>query len=58
MRYLSPEVTLVSGPAGRPVFLAFAGRRLFAAIVLTVEGGLVTKIEAIADPPARAASPR
>jgi RNA polymerase sigma-70 factor (ECF subfamily) len=54
MRYLSPEVTLVSGPAGGPVLLAFAGRRLFAAIVLTVEGSLVTKIEAIADPAARA----
>src|SRR5271163_2785350 len=36
MRYLSPEVTLVSGPAGQPVLLAFAERRLFAAIVLTI----------------------
>jgi RNA polymerase sigma-70 factor, ECF subfamily len=54
VRYLSPDVTLVSGPAGWPVLLAFDGRRLFAAIVLTVEGGLVTKIEAIADPAARA----
>ncbi|SPM33884.1 RNA polymerase sigma factor SigI [Mycobacterium rhizamassiliense] len=55
MRYLSPEVTLVSGPAGQPVVLAFAERRLFAAIVLTIRGGLVTKIEAVADPAARAA---
>lgn len=55
MRYLSPEVTLVSGPAGQPVVLAFAERRLFAAIVLTIRGGLVAKIEAIADPAARAA---
>lgn len=53
MRYLGPEVTLVSGPAGGPVLLAFAERRLFAAIVLTIEGRLVTKIEAIADPAAR-----
>jgi RNA polymerase sigma-70 factor, ECF subfamily len=55
MLYLWPQVTLVSGPAGQPVLLAFAHRRLFAAIVLTVHGGLVTKIEAIADPSARAA---
>jgi RNA polymerase sigma-70 factor, ECF subfamily len=54
MRYLGPEVTLVSGPAGQPVVLAFAERRLFAAIVLTIHGCLVTKIEAIADPSARA----
>jgi RNA polymerase sigma-70 factor (ECF subfamily) len=62
MRYLGPEVTLVSGPAGLgappacggPVMLAFADRRLFAAIVLTIRGGLVTKIEAVADPSARA----
>ncbi|BBZ50420.1 RNA polymerase sigma factor SigI [Mycobacterium heidelbergense] len=52
--YLGPEVTLVSGPAGGPVVLAFAERRLFAAIVLTIRGGLVTKIEAVADPVARA----
>ncbi|MGE2817546.1 RNA polymerase sigma factor SigI [Mycobacterium heidelbergense] len=53
MRYLGPEVTVVSGPAGQPVLLAFAQRRLFAAIVLTIRGRLVTKIEAIADPSAR-----
>lgn len=53
MRYLWPEVTLVSGPAGQPAVLAFADRRLFAAIVLTIRGGLVTKIEALADPSAR-----
>lgn len=52
LRYLGPEVTLVSGPAGR--VLAFAGRRLFAAITLTIRGGLVAKIEAVADPVARA----
>ena len=56
LRYLGPEVTLVSGPAGQPVVLAFADRRLFAAIVLTIRGCLVSKIEAIADPSARAAA--
>jgi len=56
LRYIGPGVTLVSGPAGQPVVLAFAQRRLFAAIVLTIRGSLVTKIEAIADPTARAAA--
>lgn len=54
LRYLSPDVTLVSGPAGQPVLLAYAERRLFAVVVLTVGAGRVTKIEAIADPLARA----
>jgi RNA polymerase sigma-70 factor (ECF subfamily) len=54
LRYLGPGVTLVSGPAGQPVVLAFAERRLFAVIVLTVRGRLVSKIEATADPAARA----
>jgi RNA polymerase sigma-70 factor, ECF subfamily len=36
------------------VLLAFADRRLFAVIVLTIRGDLVTKIEATADPSARA----
>ena len=52
--YLGPEVTLVSGPADQPAVLAFVDRRLFAAIVLTIRGRLVTKIEAVADPWARA----
>jgi RNA polymerase sigma-70 factor, ECF subfamily len=56
MRYLGPGVTLVSGPAGQHVVLAFAERSLFAAIVLTIRGPLVTKIEAIADPSARIAA--
>jgi RNA polymerase sigma-70 factor (ECF subfamily) len=56
MRYLGPGITLVSGPAGQHVVLAFAERRLFAAIVLTIRGPLVTKIEAIADPSARIAA--
>lgn len=54
LRYLGPDVTLVSGPAGQPVLLAYAERRLFAVVVLTVGAGRVTKIEAIADPLARA----
>lgn len=54
LRYLWPHVTLVSGPAGQPVLLAFSDRRLFAVIVLTVRDDRVTKIEAIADPSARA----
>jgi RNA polymerase sigma-70 factor, ECF subfamily len=54
MLYLGPEVTLVSGPAGQPVLLAFEDRRLFAAIVLTIRGDRVIKIEAVADPAARA----
>ncbi|HXO46092.1 MAG TPA: sigma factor-like helix-turn-helix DNA-binding protein, partial [Mycobacterium sp.] len=53
LRYLGPGVTVVSGPAGQPVLLAFAERRLFAVIVLTVGDQLVTKIEATADPSAR-----
>jgi RNA polymerase sigma-70 factor, ECF subfamily len=53
LRYLGPGATLVSGPAGQPVLLAFAERRLFAVIVLTIGGRLVTKIEATADPSAR-----
>ena len=54
LRYLGPAVTVVSGPAGQTVLLAFAERRLFAVIVLTIGDHLVTKIEATADPSARA----
>lgn len=54
LRYLGPGATLVSGPAGQGVLLAFAERRLFAVVVLTISGHLVTKIEATADPSARA----
>jgi RNA polymerase sigma-70 factor, ECF subfamily len=53
LRYLGPGVTVVSGPAGQPVLLAFAERRLFAVVVLTIRRRLVTKIEATADPSAR-----
>src|ERR1700761_3715387 len=54
LRYLGPGATVVSGPAGQPVLLAFAERRLFAVIVLTIRDHRVTKIEATADPSARA----
>jgi len=57
LRYLGPGATLVTGPAGQPTVLAFAGRRLFAAIVLTIRGSLITKIEAVADPSARGVVP-
>jgi RNA polymerase sigma-70 factor (ECF subfamily) len=56
LRYLGPGVTLVSGPAGQPVLLAFARRRLFAVLVLTIRDELVTKIEATVDPVARIAA--
>jgi RNA polymerase sigma-70 factor, ECF subfamily len=55
LRYLGPGVTVVSGPAGQPVLLAFAERRLFAVIVLAIRGDRITKIEATADPSARTA---
>ncbi|OSC41504.1 RNA polymerase sigma factor SigI [Mycobacterium decipiens] len=58
LRYLGPGVTLVSGPAGEPVVLAFGDRRLFAVVVLTIRGGLVAKIVATADPSARTAPAR
>jgi RNA polymerase sigma-70 factor (ECF subfamily) len=54
LRYLGPGATVVSGPAGQPVLLAFDEQRLFAVIVLTIRDHLVTKIEATADPSARA----
>jgi RNA polymerase sigma-70 factor, ECF subfamily len=58
LRYLGHGATLVSGPVGEPVVLAFADRRLFAVIVLTVRDNLIVKIEATADPSARAAAAR
>ena len=36
LRYLGHGATLVGGPVGEPVLLAFAERRLFAVIVLTM----------------------
>jgi RNA polymerase sigma-70 factor (ECF subfamily) len=53
MRYLGTRATVVSGPPGEPVLLAFDRGRLFAVVVLTIRDGLVSKIEATADPSAR-----
>jgi RNA polymerase sigma-70 factor (ECF subfamily) len=53
MRYLGTRATVVSGPPGEPVLLAFDHGRLFAVVVLTIRDGLVMKIEATADPSAR-----
>ena len=53
MLYLGPGTTVVAGPLGQPVLLAFANRQLFAVVVLTIRDGLVAKIEATADPLAR-----
>ena len=53
MLYLGPGTTVVAGPLGQPVLLAFAHRQLFAVVVLTIRDGLVAKIDATADPLAR-----
>ena len=52
MRYLGPGATLVNVP-GTPALLAFAERRIFAVVTLTMRHGLILKIEATADPAAR-----
>jgi RNA polymerase sigma-70 factor (ECF subfamily) len=52
LRYLGRGATLVSGPVGNPVLLAFMDRRLFAVIVLTLRHGRILKIEATVDPSA------
>jgi RNA polymerase sigma-70 factor, ECF subfamily len=54
LRYLGHGATLVSGPVGQPVLLAFTDRRLFAVIVLTVRNNLILKIEATVDASAAA----
>jgi RNA polymerase sigma-70 factor, ECF subfamily len=54
LRYLGSGATLVCGPVGEPVVLAFAERRLFAVVVLTIGDHLVRKIEATVDPTAAA----
>jgi RNA polymerase sigma-70 factor (ECF subfamily) len=56
LRYLGRGATLVSGPAGQPVLLAFMDRRLFAVLVFTLRDNLILKIEASVDP--SAAMPR
>lgn len=53
MLYLGPGTTVVAGPLGQPVLLAYAHRQLFAVVVLTIRDGLIAKIEATADPSAR-----
>ncbi|MDT5336525.1 MAG: polymerase sigma-70 factor, subfamily [Mycobacterium sp.] len=53
MRYLGTRATVVCGPPGEPVLLAFDRGRLFAVVVLTIRNELVVKIEATADPSAR-----
>ncbi len=50
LRYLGQGATLVSGPAGQPVLLAFMDRRLFAVLVFTLRDNLIHKIEASVDP--------
>jgi RNA polymerase sigma-70 factor (ECF subfamily) len=53
LRHLGPGATVVGGPGGEPVLLAFDRRRLFAVVHLTIRDGKVAKIEATADPAAR-----
>lgn len=57
MRYLGPDVTLVSAPGERPMLLAFAHRRLFATLTLMLRAGRILAIEAVADPAARFGAP-
>lgn len=57
MRYLGADVRLVSTLGSGPTLLAFADRRLFAVIALTVRDGRVLTIQAIADPAARFGAP-
>ena len=52
LRYLGQGATLVTGPAGQPVLLAFMNRRLFAMLVFTLQDNLILKIEASVDPAA------
>src|ERR1700754_4650710 len=56
LRYLGHGATLVTGPIGEPVLLAFAERQLFAVLVLTVRDNLIMKIEATVDPSAAISS--
>jgi RNA polymerase sigma-70 factor (ECF subfamily) len=51
--YLGSGPTLVGGPVGEPVILGYAGRQLFAVVVLTIRDGLIVRIDATADPSAR-----
>jgi RNA polymerase sigma-70 factor (ECF subfamily) len=53
LRYLGSGATVVSGPAGQPVLLAFMDRKLFAVLVLTIRDNRILSIEASVDPSAR-----
>ncbi|WP_429424590.1 RNA polymerase sigma factor SigI [Nocardia sp. GAS34] len=56
-RYFDPEVTMVPHPAyGRPAILSSRDNRLFAVLVLTIDNGLIHRIDAVVDPTAN--SPR
>lgn len=57
MLYIGPGTTLVSSPSPTPRLLAFANRKLFAVITLTIRDGLIRTIEATADPTARSPQP-
>jgi len=51
LRYFGGPTTLVSNPVAEPaVVLAFAGQRLVAVILLTIDGERIRKIHVIADP--------
>jgi RNA polymerase sigma-70 factor, ECF subfamily len=51
LRYFGSTTTLISNPvAGPAVVLAFAGQRLAAVILLTIDGERIRKIHVIADP--------
>lgn len=54
LRYLGPGTTVVAAPSAEPILLAFADQTLFAVVALTVRDGVIRKIEATADPSARA----
>jgi RNA polymerase sigma-70 factor (ECF subfamily) len=50
LRYLSRATLLVSPIADRTLVLAFLERRLWAVFSMTVEHGLVTELDGLADP--------
>ena len=50
LRYMA-RATLVFSPMGGPtIVLAFKDRRLWAVMMLTVENGLITELDGLADP--------
>jgi RNA polymerase sigma-70 factor, ECF subfamily len=52
LRFLGHGATLVSGPVGQPVVLAFVNRRLAVVLMLMLRDNLIVKIEATVDPSA------